>query len=103
MMIFLEHHSTGVKTRLPIGNYFTSSVSQQNHDLRIQRTFFMLNFNNFLQISKSNVTEFMETWTEQMGYPVIYITRSTAGKGKADQKHFLLDPNANVTEHSKFK
>lgn len=66
---------------------------------------FFYNFINFLQTSKTNVTEFMETWTEQMGYPVVNITRprSGSGTGNADQKHFLLDPNANVTEPSKFK
>jgi aminopeptidase N len=45
----------------------------------------------------------METWTEQMGYPVVTITRDGSGKGKADQKHFLLNPKAVVTEHSDFK
>ncbi|CAB3992820.1 glutamyl aminopeptidase-like isoform X1 [Paramuricea clavata] len=52
--------------------------------------------------SGKNVTKLMETWTEQMGYPVVNITRDGLGKGKADQKHFLLDPKANVTEHSDF-
>ena len=58
---------------------------------------------NFLQISGENVTELMETWTEQMGYPVINITRGGAGQGNADQKHFLLDPKAVVTKRSDFK
>ncbi|XP_028402372.1 glutamyl aminopeptidase-like [Dendronephthya gigantea] len=52
--------------------------------------------------SSYNVTNLMETWTEQMGYPVINITRAGSGKGNADQKHFLLDPKAKVTEPSPF-
>ena len=40
---------------------------------------------------KFNVTEIMDTWTRQMGYPVLNVTR----QGNAfviGQKRFLLDP-----------
>ena len=60
-------------------------------------------YNDFFQTSGTNVTELMETWTEQMGYPVVNISRSGSGKGIANQKHFLLNPKANVTRKSDFK
>ncbi|XP_059495248.1 alanyl (membrane) aminopeptidase b, tandem duplicate 1 [Stegostoma tigrinum] len=45
------------------------------------------------------VSEIMSRWTLQMGFPVITINTTT---GTVTQKHFLLDPNSNVTRPSKF-
>ncbi|XP_048471730.1 aminopeptidase Ey-like [Rhincodon typus] len=45
------------------------------------------------------VDEIMSRWTLQMGFPVITINTTT---GTVTQKHFLLDPNSNVTRPSKF-
>lgn len=51
-----------------------------------------------------DVKTVMDTWTLQMGFPVVTIKRaSSSGKAIATQKHFLLDPNANVTVSSPFK
>ena len=51
-----------------------------------------------------DVKTIMDTWTLQMGFPVVTITRiGSTDKAKATQKHFLLDPNTNVTVTSQFK
>ena len=39
-----------------------------------------------------NVTEVMDTWTLQMGYPVVTVGDSNAGTASLSQKRFLLDP-----------
>ena len=39
----------------------------------------------------------MNTWTRQMGFPVITITKATNGEGfLLTQEHFLADPEAYV-------
>ena len=52
-----------------------------------------------------DVKTVMDTWTLQMGFPLVTIKRKVGDPGKAvaTQKHFLLDPNANVTTQSPFK
>ncbi|KAJ7382214.1 hypothetical protein OS493_036247 [Desmophyllum pertusum] len=45
----------------------------------------------------------MDTWTLQMGYPVLNITDSGNGKFKVSQERFLYDRNANVTSKYKSK
>ena len=50
-----------------------------------------------LQVAGLDVKKVMDTWTLQMGYPVVTLTR----KGStyiAEQSPFLLNPNS---EHSK--
>lgn len=50
-----------------------------------------------------DVKTIMDTWTLQMGFPVVTITRiGDTDKAQAIQKHFLLDPNTNVTVTSQF-
>ncbi|XP_031564452.1 glutamyl aminopeptidase-like [Actinia tenebrosa] len=48
-----------------------------------------------------DVKEVMDTWTLQMGFPVVTIKRHN-GKAAASQKHFLVHPKAKVTRKSKF-
>ena len=56
------------------------------------------------QKANMDVKTIMDTWTLQMGFPVVTITRiGSTDKAKAIQKHFLLDPNTNVTVISQFK
>ena len=43
----------------------------------------------------------MDTWTLQMGYPVLKITKKGGNKYTVSQERFLYDRTANVT--SKFK
>uniref|UniRef100_A0A672ZKT2 Aminopeptidase n=1 Tax=Sphaeramia orbicularis TaxID=375764 RepID=A0A672ZKT2_9TELE len=50
--------------------------------------------------SKLNVSKIMNTWVLQMGYPVVTINTAT---GVVSQKHFLLDPDSEVTVKSEFK
>uniref|UniRef100_A0A4W5PMT2 Aminopeptidase n=1 Tax=Hucho hucho TaxID=62062 RepID=A0A4W5PMT2_9TELE len=50
-----------------------------------------------LQVSGLPVADVMDTWTKQMGYPVLDL--STAGtETKLTQRRFLLDPNADTTQ-----
>ena len=52
-----------------------------------------------------NVTQVMDTWTLQMGYPVVTITRDYGRSDgnlefKAEQERFLLNPHSKMTtEH----
>ncbi|XP_023669966.2 aminopeptidase N-like [Paramormyrops kingsleyae] len=46
------------------------------------------------------VTEIMDRWVLQMGYPVVNINTHT---GAVSQQHFLLDPDSKVDRPSEFK
>lgn len=46
----------------------------------------------------------MNTWTKQMGHPVITInTTVNSNQIKVSQKHFLLDPDSIPSETSVYK
>nr|XP_010592130.1 aminopeptidase N [Loxodonta africana] len=47
----------------------------------------------------TTVNNIMDRWTLQMGFPVITVDTNT---GSISQKHFLLDPESNVTRPSEF-
>ncbi len=47
-----------------------------------------------------SVEDIMNTWVLQMGFPVVTINTST---GVVTQKHFLLDPDSEVTTPSLYK
>ncbi|XP_048084131.1 glutamyl aminopeptidase [Alosa alosa] len=47
-------------------------------------------------VSKQPVAEIMDTWTKQMGYPVLSLTVSPTG-ASLTQSRFLLDPKADPT------
>lgn len=49
------------------------------------------------EISKLPVAEVMDTWTKQMGYPVVDLTISETN-AKLTQKRFLLDPLADPSQ-----
>lgn len=58
----------------------------------------------FCQKAEIDVKTIMDTWTLQMGFPVVTIKRvGKTNKATATQKHFLLDPNAEVKEPSPYK
>lgn len=48
------------------------------------------------EVSKVNVADIMDTWTKQMGYPVLSLS-VTPTDAKLTQKRFLLDPKADPT------
>nr|XP_057933422.1 glutamyl aminopeptidase [Doryrhamphus excisus]XP_057933423.1 glutamyl aminopeptidase [Doryrhamphus excisus] len=48
-------------------------------------------------VSGLPVAEVMDTWTKQMGYPVVDLT-VTEAKATLSQKRFLLDPNADANQ-----
>lgn len=59
---------------------------------------------SFCQKAEIDVKTIMDTWTLQMGFPVVTIKRvGKTNKATATQKHFLLDPNAEVKEPSPYK
>ncbi|MEQ2263271.1 hypothetical protein XENORESO_005454, partial [Xenotaenia resolanae] len=47
----------------------------------------------------SSVNDIMNTWVLQMGFPVVTINTAS---GLVSQKHFLLDPDSEVTAPSPF-
>lgn len=51
-----------------------------------------------------NITQVMDTWTRQMGYPVLHVTTSKEDKNKLEvrQRRFLSDPEAVSAEDSPF-
>lgn len=51
------------------------------------------------EVSSLPVAEVMDTWTKQMGYPVLSFT-NTATEARLTQKRFLLDPSADPTQPS---
>lgn len=50
-----------------------------------------------MQVSRLPVAEVMDTWTKQMGYPVLDLSVSETD-AKLTQKRFLLDPKADVNK-----
>jgi hypothetical protein len=42
----------------------------------------------------------MDSWTNQMGFPVVHISKTSPGKGKAVQEHFLLNSNGQDVRQS---
>ncbi|KAG7243836.1 hypothetical protein INR49_006285, partial [Caranx melampygus] len=48
-------------------------------------------------VSRLPVAEVMDTWTNQMGYPVVHLS-VTEANGKLSQKRFLLDPKADASQ-----
>ena len=49
------------------------------------------------QVSGLPIAEVMDTWTKQMGYPVLDLSVSET-KAKLNQTRFLLDPNADASQ-----
>lgn len=49
------------------------------------------------QVSALPVAAVMDTWTKQMGYPVLKLSVTEAG-AKLSQRRFLLDPNADISQ-----
>lgn len=50
-----------------------------------------------MQVSGLPVAEVMDTWTKQMGYPVLDLSVSETNTNLT-QKRFLLDPKADVNK-----
>ena len=51
----------------------------------------------------ATVEEIMNTWTLQMGFPVINIKQTNNNSFIISQSHFLLDSSAKPTESSPYK
>lgn len=50
-----------------------------------------------VQVSGLPVADVMDTWTKQMGYPVLKLSTSETN-AKLTQRRFLLDPNADANK-----
>ncbi|XP_028399989.1 glutamyl aminopeptidase-like [Dendronephthya gigantea] len=57
-------------------------------------------WNALSEVSGIDIETIMDSWTNQMGFPVVYISRESSGKGKATQKHFLLNSNSQNSKES---
>jgi aminopeptidase N len=59
---------------------------------------------NGLQVVRKdvNITRVMDTWTRQMGYPVVTATREPNGTITLKQERFLFDQDANITDSSPY-
>ena len=57
---------------------------------------------HFVQEVKIDVKEVMDTWTLQMGFPLVTIKKEN-GKYLAQQKHFLVNPGAKPALQSPYK
>ncbi len=54
--------------------------------------------------SELDMTEVMDTWTLQMGFPVVEISIPETGKLKASPKRFMDNPKSDPTQPvSEFK
>lgn len=67
---------------------------------------FNVTYHNSLQESCAQgsckrVKQLMDTWTLQMGYPVLTVTKKSGNTYTVSQERFLYDRNANLT--SKYK
>jgi len=47
-----------------------------------------------------NITRVMDTWTRQMGYPVVTATRGSNGTVTLQRTRFMSDPDATATDSS---
>ena len=50
-----------------------------------------------------NVKEVMDTWTLQMGFPLVTLSKQEDGKYLATQEHFLVNPGAKPALESPYK
>lgn len=55
------------------------------------------------QVQKDvNITRVMDTWTRQMGYPVVTAARGSNGNVTLQQTRFLSDPDVTATDSSPY-
>jgi aminopeptidase N len=59
--------------------------------------------NNASSSSGLTVGRVMDTWSKQMGYPLISVAVNTAGHYEVHQERFLEDPDAKPNDTSPFK
>ncbi len=50
-----------------------------------------------------NLTDIMNSWTKQMGHPVVTVEKIDNNNIRITQKQFLLDPSSPPTEVSPYK
>jgi aminopeptidase N len=65
-----------------------------------------LNLKQAILENKLNNTDFaqiMNTWTKQMGHPVVQIRKTSANEITLTQEHFLLNPLVQPSETSEYK
>lgn len=101
---YLKENAYGVTNHAELFNFLTE-VSQLK--LRSSQTRPPQRYNRFQRAradDKSiNVSDVMNTWILQMGYPLITAHVGADGLLTLTQKHFLLNPSQNVTRESPFE
>ncbi|NXP03367.1 AMPN Aminopeptidase, partial [Thinocorus orbignyianus] len=80
---YLHNFSYGNTVYTDLWNHLQGAVTNKNVSLPTGRS----------------ISDIMDTWTLQMGFPVVTVDTST---GTITQKHFLLDPNSVVDRPSTF-
>ncbi|KAL9985905.1 hypothetical protein ACROYT_G008358 [Oculina patagonica] len=83
-----DHFTAGLRSYLQKYAY----ANAQTHEL----------WESMSEVSGVNVKEVMETWTLQMGLPVVTITRLDQETATADQKRFLIYPAGKLNQSSPF-
>ncbi|XP_077868457.1 aminopeptidase N-like [Saccoglossus kowalevskii] len=91
----LAHMMAGFLSKDTLNDGFTSYLKEHNHDNVVSDDLFAALTEADKGGSNLNVKLIMDTWTLQMGYPVVTVWRdaNTATILHTDQHHFLLDPD----------
>jgi hypothetical protein len=55
------------------------------------------------KLNNTNLGDVMNTWTRQMGHPVVTVNQTSADTFTLTQKHFLLNPISKPSEVSEYK
>ncbi|XP_012861931.1 aminopeptidase N [Echinops telfairi] len=105
-------YSKGASVLRMLSNFLTEDVFKKGLSTYLHK--FAYNNTNYLDLWEhlqmavnenptlnlpASVRTIMDRWILQMGFPVITVDTSL---GKISQKHFLLDPESNVTRPSEF-
>lgn len=102
--VFLAHVTSQYPSHIsfPLSSGFKIILSIRDCFLLLLFFFFSLawvcfchaTFSHHSQASNKPVSEVMDTWTRQMGYPVLEMGSNSV----LTQKRFLLDPNADASD-----
>ncbi|XP_006824368.2 aminopeptidase N-like [Saccoglossus kowalevskii] len=90
----ITHMMAGFLSKDTLNDGFTSYLKEHNHDNVVSDDLFAALTEAAKGETNLNVKLIMDTWTLQMGYPVVTVWRdaNTATILHTNQSHFLLDP-----------
>ena len=79
----------------------TTATITAVHDNSNNKIHFYCHFGSKVAVAKGqsiDVADVMDTWTLQMGFPVVNVTDLGNGKARISQDRFLQDPQANTSD-----